>query len=112
MCRLEETTMLTTRCASVLVEQTEGALLSLVTLASEILQRLSAREHLAAAYNATMLVLNEILLLQTTGRVLGRAMENLGLGTSGNFKLGHRILRVAILTSRGQLTPSMPFYLL
>jgi hypothetical protein len=28
--------------------------------------------------------------------VLGRAMENLGLGTSGNFKLGHLILVAAI----------------
>jgi hypothetical protein len=33
--------------------------------------------------------------------VLGRAMENLGLGTSGNFKLGHLILRSAILTRPG-----------
>jgi hypothetical protein len=37
--------------------------------------------------------------------VLGRAVENLGLGTSGNFKLGHLILRGAILTRPGRLTP-------
>ena len=65
-----------------LVEQTEGALLGLVALAGQILQGLLSREHLAAAHNAAMLVLNEVLLLQTTGRMLGRAMENLGLGTN------------------------------
>ncbi len=81
---------------AVLVEQTEGALLGLVALTGQILQGLLSRKHLAAAHNAAMLVLNEVLLLETAGRVLGRAMENLGLGTSGNFKLGHLILVAAI----------------
>lgn len=85
-----------------LVEQTERALLGLVALAGQILQRLLAGHHLAAAYNAAVLVLDEVLLLQTTGRVLGSAMENLGLGTSGNFKLGHLIRRAAILTRGDQ----------
>lgn len=84
-----------------LVEQAERTLLGLVALAGQILQSLLAGEHLAAAYNAAVLVLDEVLLLQTAGRVLGRAVENLGLGTSGNFKLGHLILRSAILTRPG-----------
>ena len=95
---LEEATLLAASRATVLVEQAERALLGLVALASKILERLLAGHHLATAYNAAVLVLNEILLLQTTGGVLGGAVENLGLGTSGNFKLGHLILRGAILT--------------
>lgn len=95
---LEEATLLTARGAAVLVEQAEGALLGLVALAGQILQGLLAGHHLAAAHNATVLVLDEVLLLQTTGRVLGGAVEHLGLGTNSHLELGHLILRAAILT--------------
>lgn len=46
-----------------------------------------------------MLVLDEVLLLEATGRVLRRAVEYLGLGTSRHFKLGHLILVAAILSA-------------
>ena len=81
---------------TVLVEQLEAALLGLVALAGQVLQGLLASGHLLAADNAAVLVLDEVLLLQTAGRVLGSAVEHLGLGTSGNLKLGHLILNAAI----------------
>jgi hypothetical protein len=83
--------------ATVLVEQTEGTLLGLVALAGQVLQGLLACSHLLAAYNTTVLVLDQILLGQATGGVLGSSVENLGLGASGHFEFGHLIQMTAIL---------------
>ena len=93
------TTLLAARRTAVLVEEAERALLGLVALARQVLERLAARHHLAAAYNPTVLVLDEILLLEATGRVLGRSVENLGLGANCHF--GHLILWNAILIDLG-----------
>lgn len=79
-----------------LVEQPERTLLGLVALAGQVLQGLLAGEHLAAAHNAAVLVLHQILLGQTTGGVLGRAVENLGLGANCDH-LRHLILLTAVL---------------
>ena len=98
--RLEEAALLTAGDAAVLVEQAEGALLGLVALAGQVLQGLLAGGHLLAADNATVLVLHEVGLGQTTGSVLGSTMENLGLGTNSHH-LGHLILMAAILTRAG-----------
>ena len=89
-----------------LVEQAEGALLGLVALAGQVLQSLLAGHHLAAANDAAVFVLDQILLLQTTGRVLGGAVEHLGLRTNSNH-LGHLILRTAFL-KRGRLKVNRP----
>jgi len=75
---------------AVLLEQTEGTLLGLVALAGQELQGLLAGQHLATADDAAVLVLDEVLLLEATGGVLGRTVENLGLGT-GCDHLGHLI---------------------
>ena len=91
----EGTALLAARRTAVLVKEAERALLGLVALARQVLERLAARHHLAAAYNPTVLVLNEILLLEAAGRVLGRSVENLGLGANCHF--GHLILWNAIL---------------
>jgi len=81
----------TARRAAVLVEEVEDTLLGLVALAREVLKGLLALHHLLATYNATVLVLDKVGLGETTGGVLGVAMENGGLGAnSGNF--GHLIL--------------------
>lgn len=96
---LEESAALLLAGAGVLLEQLEGSLARLVALAGQVLKSLLASHHLLAANNATMLVLDKVLLLETTGRVLGRAMEHLGLGTSRHFKLGHLILVAAILSA-------------
>jgi hypothetical protein len=93
---LKETTLLALTGAAVLLKQTEGAALSLVALAGQILQSLLAGSHLLAADNAAMLVLHQILLLQTTGGMLGGPVENLCLGTNSHLKLGHLILLTAI----------------
>ncbi len=82
--------------ATVLLEQLEGALLGLVALAGQVLQSLLASSHLLATDNAAMLVLDEILLLQTTGGVLGSSVENLGLGANSYVKFRHLILLTAI----------------
>ena len=92
---LEEPTLLFTRRA-MLLEEAEGSLARLVALAGEELQSLRAGLHLAAANNAGVLVLDEILLLQATRGVLGRSVENLSLGTNSHFKFGHLILLTAI----------------
>ncbi len=81
---------------TVLLEQLEGTLLGLVALAGQVLQSLLAGSHLLATDNAAMLVLNEILLLQTTGGVLGSSVENLGLGANSHLKFRHLILLTAI----------------
>jgi hypothetical protein len=92
---LEEATLLPAAAGAALLEQAEGALARLVALAGQELQGLLAGHHLAAADDATMLVLDEVLLLETTGRVLGSTVENLGLGTSCDH-LGHLIHWAAI----------------
>jgi len=79
----------------VLVEQPERALLGLVALAGEVLESLAARGLLTAAYNPAVLVLNEVTLLETTGRVCRRSVPDLGLGA--NCDLNHLILWNAIL---------------
>ena len=95
----EAATLLAARDPAILVEQAERALLGLVALARQILKRLATRHHLAAAHNATVLVLDEIRLLETTGRVLGRSVENLRL--RANCQLRHLILLTAnLLTER------------
>lgn len=91
-----------------LVEQPEGTLLRLVALAGQVLQGLAAGEHLAAAHDAAVLVLDEVLLLEATGGVLGAAVENLGLGANCDH-VRHLILLTAVLfcwmiLCRGQKT--------
>ena len=86
------------RRAAVLVEEAEGALLRLVALARQVLERLATRQHLATAHNTTVLVLNEVILVETTGSLLRRAVENLGLGTYIDAEFGgHLIHLTAIL---------------
>lgn len=58
-----------------LAEQLEGALLRLVALAGQELQSLLSLEHLLPGNNPTVLVLHQVLLLQTARRVLRRAVE-------------------------------------
>jgi len=60
-----------------LLEELERALLGLVARLDEVLERLLARRMGLAAHNAT-LVYHQILLLQATARVLGRAVPDLG----------------------------------
>jgi hypothetical protein len=73
----------------VLLEQLEGTLLRLVALAGQVLQGLLAGGHLLAAHDTTVLVLHQVGLDQTTGSVLGGAVEHLCLGTNSYLKLGH-----------------------
>jgi hypothetical protein len=93
---LEKTTLLALVSATVLLEQLERTLLGLVALAGEVLQSLLASHHLLATHNAAMLVLDEVLLLQTTGGVLSSTVENLGLGANSHLKFRHLILLTAI----------------
>ncbi len=78
-----------------LLEEAEGTLASLVTLTCEELEGLLAGHHLATADDATVLVLDEVLLLEPTGGVLGSTVENLGLRTDCHH-LGHLIHWAAI----------------
>ena len=82
---LEEPTLLALRRPAVLVEQAERALLRLVALPRQVLERLATRQHLAAANNPTVLVLHQVRLGQTTGGMLRRSVKHLGLGASSEF---------------------------
>ncbi len=62
-----------------LVEEAERALLGLVALARQILERLATGRLLPATYNAAVLVLNKVGLREAAGGVLCRSVENLGL---------------------------------
>lgn len=54
---------------AVLVEEAERALLGLVSLARQVLERLLALHHLLAAYNAAVLILNKVRLGEASGGV-------------------------------------------
>ena len=81
--------------ATVLLEQLERPLASLVALAGQELQGLLAGSHLLAADDAAVLVLDEVLLGQTTGSVLGSAVEHLSLRANSDH-LRHLILYAGI----------------
>ena len=82
---LKKPALLALRHPPVLVEQAERALLRLVALARQVLERLAARHHLAAAHNPAVLVLHQVGLGQAAGGVLRRSVENLGLGANSYF---------------------------
>jgi hypothetical protein len=96
---LEE--VLATAGTAVLLEQLEAALLRLVALAGQVLERLLAGHHLLAADDAVVLVLDQILLGQTAGRVLRSAMVHLGLGTNSDH-LSHLIVTAAVFCEDGR----------
>ena len=83
-----------------LVEQPEGALLRLVALARQVLERLAARRLLAAANNPPVLVLHEVGLLEATRRVLCGAVPDHCLGANCRYIVGHLILLTAVLFRR------------
>ena len=72
------------------------ALARLVALADQELQGLLAGGLLAAADDATVLVLDEVGLGETAGGLLRGAVVDLGLGTNSDGKLGHLILLTAV----------------
>lgn len=76
---LKKPALLTLRGASVLVEQAEGALLGLVALAGQVLERLLALHHLLATYNAAVLILDQVGLGETAGGMLRASVKDLGL---------------------------------
>lgn len=82
---LKKPALLALRGPAVLVKQPERTLLRLVALPGQVLERLAARQHLAAAHNPTVLVLHQVRLGQTAGGVLRRSVKNLGLGSNSEF---------------------------
>ena len=76
---LKETLTRLARSLLGLVEELESALLRLVARREEVLDRLLAEHHLAAAYNASMLVEDKVLLGEATARVDSSSVENLSL---------------------------------
>lgn len=81
-----------------LLEQLEGALLGYVAELAQAQDGLLASGLLAAADDASALGLDQILLLQATGSVLGGAVEDLGLGAQG-LDLGATLHGGVVLTS-------------
>jgi len=79
------------------VEELERALLRLVSRLDKMLERLLARRRGAAAYNATVLVLLEVVAGQTAGRVVRRAVPDLRTGANAG-RLATRLYVVAVGT--------------
>jgi len=92
----ERAALLALSHAAVLVEEAEGTLLGLVALTGQVLESLATCHHLLAAYNAAVLVLDEVGLDEATGGVLSSSVENLGLGANSHH-FGHLILRTRFL---------------
>ena len=86
-----------------LLEELERALLRDVAHLAQTCHGLLACSVLLLAHNATLLGLHQVSLLQATGRVLGRAVEN--LGSAANCDHGSSLLSLlailAILASNG-----------
>ena len=76
---LKETLARLARALATLVEELERSLLRLVARREEVLDRLLAEHHLAAAYNASVLIENKVLLCEATARVDSSSVENLSL---------------------------------
>jgi hypothetical protein len=77
-----------------LLHSDELTLLGNVAGVGKVLQGLGAGRVLTAAYNAPVLVHQEILLLQTAGGMVRRAVDNLGTGTDA-LLVGIRLRRGA-----------------
>ena len=87
---------------AVLIEQTERSLLGLVATAGQVLEGLATGGLLPATYNAAVLVLNQVGLGETAGRVLGVSVENRGFGANGGDISGHLIIRAAIFLNEAK----------
>jgi hypothetical protein len=97
---LEKTAPLAAADVAVLVEQAERALLGLVATTGQVLQGLATGGLLPAAYNAAVLVLDQVGLGETAGGVLGISVKNRGFGANGGNISGHLILWIAIFYER------------
>jgi len=79
-----------------LLEKSKLTLLGSVPQLTQTLDSLEASGVLATRNNLT-LVLHEILLLQTTGSVLGRAVPDLSLGSNSDLRTTHHVHRVSVI---------------
>lgn len=84
-------------------EEAKLALLGDVAQLAQLLDGLLASGVLAAADNAALLGLHQILLGQATGSVLGRSVVNLGLGSNGGYLGASHHVIAAVATSLGHL---------
>ena len=96
--RLAETSTL-----GVLLEELEGTLLGDVAELAQLLDSLLTRGVLLAADDASALGLHQILLDETTGSVLGGAVEDSSLGAHGG-QLGATLLLALCLAALAILT--------
>ena len=86
------------------MEKLEGALLGLVALGVKTFESLLARSVLLLADDATLLSLHQILLGESTGSVLGSAVEHLSLGAHSS--LGTTLLLTLGLATGTTITTS------
>ena len=88
-----------------LAHQLESALLRLVALREQLLDRLQARRMLLLANNTPLLGLHEVALGQSTGGVLRRPVPNLALGAR-SYHRATRHINLTILASTDHFTYS------
>ena len=80
-----------------LLEKLERALLRDVARLLQLLQRLLSSRVLLLAHDAALAGLHEVALCQAAGRVLGRAMPDLGLRSYRRHLSTHHILHGAVI---------------
>jgi len=80
-----------------LLEKLERALLGNIARLLQLLQRLLASRVLLLAHDAALAGLHEIALCQAAGRVLGRAMPDLGLCSYRRHLSTHHILHGGVI---------------
>jgi len=85
------------RCRSLLLKELKRALLGNIARLLQLLQRLLASRVLLLADDAALASLHEIALCQAAGRVLGRAMPDLGLRSYRRHLSTHHILHGAVI---------------
>ena len=82
------------------MEQLERALLRLEARLDKVLERLLARRRRLAAYNATVLILLEIVTGQTAGRVVCRTVPDLCTGANARHRAARLRVVVALILTR------------
>ena len=95
----------TTTLLAALLEQLEGTLLSDIAHSTQLLDGLLASSLLAAADDTTTLGLDQVLLVETTGSVLGTPVVNFGFRTDSLHLTTHlRIILASAVCTAGSTT--------
>lgn len=101
----------TTATLALLGKEAELALLGHVAECAQLADSLLARRLLATAYNATTLGLDQVLLVEATGSVLGSAVPHLSLGAYGlDVATASHVVATGVATVLARVTTSISHF--